>query len=95
MLSDAPLYSEHRSMQIRDTELFIPTVIRKMDWSQEDIVMDIGCGPGTSTRTMLLPCFPQVKKVVAIDVLPDMIKFAKENNAHEKIDYHVANIEDK
>lgn len=54
--------------------------------------MDIGCGPGNSIRNMILPALPNVKEIIAIDVLPDMIDFAKTNNASDKIEYHVANI---
>ena len=97
MLKNASLYSEHRSMQTHDTELLLSSVVQKMDWTQqeEDVVMDIGCGPGSSSRKMLLPSFPKVKKLIAVDVLPDMIEFAKKNNACDKIEYHVANIENR
>lgn len=97
MLANAPLYSEHRSMQVHDTGLFLSSTVQKMDWTrpEDDVVMDIGCGPGSSTKKLLLPSFPNVKKLIGIDVLPDMIEFAKKNNASEKIEYYVANIENK
>lgn len=84
-------------MQAHDTGLFLSSTVQKMDWTQpeEDVVMDIGCGPGSSTRELLLPSFPNVKKLIAVDVLPDMIEFAKKNNACDKIEYYVANIENK
>lgn len=94
MLSDAPLYSEHRSMQAHDTELFLP-IIRKLDWEspEQETVMDIGCGSGNSIQNIFLPLFPDVKKMIGVDILPDMIDFAKQNNASDKIEYHVADIE--
>lgn len=68
-----------------------------MDWTKEDqdVVMDVGCGPGNSIRNLLLPSFSKVKKVIGIDVKPEMIDFACKNNAHEKIEYHLADIEDR
>nr|UJH41147.1 juvenile hormone acid methyltransferase-2 [Pardosa pseudoannulata] len=97
MLSDAEIYSEHRSMQVHDTKLFLQSVVRKMDWSSpdEDVVMDLGCGPGNSCLKMLLPAFPGVEKLIGVDVLEDMIEFAKKKNSHEKIEYHVADIENR
>nr|UJH41148.1 juvenile hormone acid methyltransferase-3 [Pardosa pseudoannulata] len=97
MLSDAELYSGHHKMQRHDTALFLESVVQKMDWSsqEQDVVMDIGCGPGKSSREMFLSTFPKVRKVIGVDVLEDMIEFAKKNNSHEKMEYHVANIEDR
>ncbi|XP_054707613.1 juvenile hormone acid O-methyltransferase-like [Uloborus diversus] len=97
MLSDASLYSKHRSMQICDTETFIDSLLPKMRWGrcEQEIVMDVGCGPGNSINHLFLPKLPKANKVVAIDVLPDMIEFAKKNNAHPKIEYFQANVEDR
>ncbi|XP_054707417.1 juvenile hormone acid O-methyltransferase-like [Uloborus diversus] len=97
MLSDASLYSKHRSLQICNTEIFIASILPKMDWgrSEQEIVMDVGCGPGNSINHLFLPKLPKANKVVAVDVLPDMIEFAKKNNAHPKIEYFQANVEDR
>ncbi|KFM79508.1 Malonyl-CoA O-methyltransferase BioC, partial [Stegodyphus mimosarum] len=97
MLSDASLYSEHHSMQVHDTKLFLTNTVSLMDWTNQsnDVVMDIGCGPGNSCHKLLLPYFPNVKKVIAVDVLPEMIEYAQKYNCHPKIEYHVANIECK
>ena len=97
MLSDAATYSKHRILQIEDTLPFVSSVIKKMDWSREDedIGMDIGCGSGNSCLEILLPALPRVKKFFAIDIIPEMIAFAKENNSHKKIEYHVADIGDR
>lgn len=95
MLSDAPTYSAHRSFQTYGAEVFLKTTVPKMDWTkqEEDVVMDIGCASGDATRHQLLPTFPRVKKLIGVDIIPDMIEFAKKNNTSDKIEYHVADIE--
>nr|UJH41150.1 juvenile hormone acid methyltransferase-5 [Pardosa pseudoannulata] len=93
----AEFYSENQSMQLYDAKLFLESVIPKLNSSiqNQDIVMDIGCGPGKTSSKILLSAFPRVKKMVGVDVSADMIEFARKNNAHKKIEYHVADIEDR
>ncbi|KAG8178332.1 hypothetical protein JTE90_029286 [Oedothorax gibbosus] len=59
---------------------------------QNQVVMDMGCGPGNITTKLILPRFPNLKKVLAIDRLPDMIEFAKKNHPHPKVEYSVGDI---
>lgn len=97
MLSDASQYSSHRSMQTYEAELFLSTTVQHMDWShpEEDVVMDIGCGSGDSSRDLIFPRICRVKKLIAVDIIPEMIEFAQKNTTHDRIEYHVADIENK
>lgn len=63
-----------------------------MDWSDEDIVLDIGCGSGKVTKQILFPRCPKIKKIVAIDVMPKAIDFARNKYYHDKIEYKIQNI---
>ncbi|KAG8182115.1 hypothetical protein JTE90_002610 [Oedothorax gibbosus] len=60
--------------------------------TQDQVVMDMGCGPGNITTKSIVPLFPNLKKVLAVDILPNMIEFAKKNNSHPKVDYSVGDI---
>ncbi|XP_023211409.1 juvenile hormone acid O-methyltransferase-like [Centruroides sculpturatus] len=69
-------------------DLLFPT----MEWSDEDIVLDIGCGPGKTTKNILLPKCPKVKKIVAIDIVPNYIKYARKTYFDQKIEYKTQDI---
>ncbi|KAM7298397.1 juvenile hormone acid O-methyltransferase-like [Ixodes scapularis] len=57
--------------------------------------LDVGCGPGDVTRDCLLPLCPPCRRIVAVDVSEDMVKYAKEHFAHPKICYDVLDIGSK
>ncbi|XP_023234322.1 hybrid PKS-NRPS synthetase prlS-like [Centruroides sculpturatus] len=63
-----------------------------MKWSDEDIILDIGCGPGRTTKNVLLPKCRKLKKIVAIDVIPNYIEYASQTYFHEKIEYKTRDI---
>ncbi|XP_055953180.1 juvenile hormone acid O-methyltransferase-like [Argiope bruennichi] len=74
---------------------FFNGILTTLDWNKSngnDIIMDIGCGPGGTTRDIILPFFSEVQKIIALDVTPGMINIAKKKNAHPRIEYIVADI---
>ncbi|KAL1462028.1 hypothetical protein MTO96_043263 [Rhipicephalus appendiculatus] len=55
--------------------------------------LDIGCGCGSVTRKALLPSCPDsVSRIVGIDICPNMVSFAREHNAHPKLEYEELDI---
>lgn len=64
-----------------------------LDWISGEKVLDIGCASGGMTKEFLR-MFPHVGHVTGIDVSPDMIKDARNLNAHPCITYHTADIGD-
>ncbi|GFY59199.1 methyltransf_25 domain-containing protein, partial [Trichonephila inaurata madagascariensis] len=75
---------------------FIKVTLPQLGWSEgeEEVVMDVGCGPGRLTSNFIFPCFPNLKKLIALDTVPGMIEAAKSLYPHPKIEYMVANFED-
>ncbi|XP_023229405.1 uncharacterized protein LOC111629732 isoform X3 [Centruroides sculpturatus] len=63
-----------------------------MEWFDDDIMLDIGCGPGSVTKDILLPKCPKLKKLVAIDVDPSSIEYARKTNFADKIEYKTQDI---
>ncbi|KAF8771553.1 Juvenile hormone acid O-methyltransferase like protein [Argiope bruennichi] len=59
---------------------------------RNEIVMDVGCGPGGTTKEVILPFFSKAEKIIALDAMPDMIDIARQKNAHPQIEYVVADI---
>ncbi|GFT62182.1 methyltransf_25 domain-containing protein, partial [Nephila pilipes] len=77
---------------------FLSRTLPELGWDrgdQEEVVMDVGCGPGRITLEFILPLFPNLKNIIAIDAVPSMIKLARTLNPHPKIEYSVANFEDR
>lgn len=53
---DCPeLYVKGNGMQRRDAKDISSTFIEKMIWTSDEIVLDIGCGPGDVTSDILYP----------------------------------------
>ncbi|GFV63105.1 methyltransf_25 domain-containing protein [Trichonephila clavipes] len=68
---------------------FLLITLPELGWGssdQEEVVMDMGCGPGGLTSKYILPIFPKVKKVIALDAVSSMIDVAKSLNPHPKIE---------
>ncbi|XP_023210619.1 juvenile hormone acid O-methyltransferase-like [Centruroides sculpturatus] len=63
-----------------------------MEWSEEDVILDIGCGPGRTTKSILLPKCPKLMKIVAVDIIPDYIEYAKKTYFDERIEFKVQDI---
>ncbi|XP_023240866.1 uncharacterized protein LOC111639267 [Centruroides sculpturatus] len=66
-----------------------------MDWTDDDVILDIGCGQGKSTKQILLPKCPKIKKIVAIDIVPNLLNYARSNYHDDKIEYKEQNIVDR
>ncbi|MBI3486278.1 class I SAM-dependent methyltransferase [Candidatus Daviesbacteria bacterium] len=52
------------------------------------IILDLGCGSGYGSRRLL---DHKAKSVVAVDIDPKIINFAKKNYPHKKLSFQVAN----
>ncbi|XP_023210617.1 juvenile hormone acid O-methyltransferase-like [Centruroides sculpturatus] len=76
----------------RYVESAIDSHFSAMEWSEEDVILDIGCGPGRTTKSILLPKCPKLKKIVAVDIIPDYIEYAKKTYFDEKIEFKVQDI---
>lgn len=64
-----------------------------LQWNKNEEVIDIGCGDGKVTLECLLPIVStNLKQLVAIDISPKAILFAKNQNNNEKIKFLVFDI---
>ncbi|GFX99299.1 hypothetical protein TNCV_619501 [Trichonephila clavipes] len=76
---------------------FMNKTLPKLGWNSDkpEVAMDVGSGPGYLSKYYILPAFPNVKKLIAMDAMPNMIEEAKVRHPHSKIEYVVANMEDR
>ncbi|GBO14389.1 Juvenile hormone acid O-methyltransferase [Araneus ventricosus] len=93
---NAELYSPS-FIPLESVKIFLDETLSKLYWNksdEEEVVLDVGCGPGGTTSSLVLPLFPKLKKVFAIDIMQEMIDLARRKNSHPLIEYNVASIED-
>ncbi|GBM62190.1 hypothetical protein AVEN_189402-1 [Araneus ventricosus] len=76
---------------------FLGKTLPRLGFTSEEpeVVMDVGCGPGYLSKNYILPCFPNLQKMIAMDAMTSMIEEAKIRHPHPKIRYVVADIEDR
>ncbi|GFR09676.1 juvenile hormone acid O-methyltransferase, partial [Trichonephila clavata] len=87
--------SEH--IPLESLKRFLSKTLPELQWNQstkDDVVLDAGCGPGGTTYQLVLPLFPNVKKILAVALVPVGIEFAKKYNSRPLIEYTVDNLED-
>nr|UJH41153.1 juvenile hormone acid methyltransferase-8 [Pardosa pseudoannulata] len=97
MNRNSRLYDTNKQLQIKDSTTFLENFVRRMDWSRQDsdVIMDIGCGPSGVCDTFCLSTFPRLKKFIGVDISENMIELAKEKNEDQRVEYHIADIENK
>ncbi|GIY15788.1 juvenile hormone acid O-methyltransferase [Caerostris darwini] len=79
-----------------NVKTFLQETLPQLEFSrdyEEEVVLDAGCGTGGTTFHLVLPLFPQLENLYAIDALPNMIHNAEICNSHPMIEYSVADIE--
>jgi ubiquinone/menaquinone biosynthesis C-methylase UbiE len=69
--------------------IYVDEFIDKMDIDPNDVILDIGCGPGT----LAIPLAKKVKQVIAIDfskqMLEELEKYAKDEGVTNITTYHI------
>ncbi|XP_076335112.1 juvenile hormone acid O-methyltransferase-like [Tachypleus tridentatus] len=88
-------YSNRPEENLEWTNSKLSYYVSKMSGSNWDTVLDFGCGPGDVTKNILLKHCPNFTKIIAIDVQPTFVEFAKKTFGHERIDYLVLDITEK
>jgi len=62
--------------------------IKSMTWKTGDRVLDLGCGPGSVTRQVLLPRLPaDFGLLIGADLSADMVQYATDKYKHSKLKF--------
>ncbi|GBN57682.1 hypothetical protein AVEN_216001-1 [Araneus ventricosus] len=86
-----------RYVPLESARCFVVKVLPQMGWCRsidEEVVLDVGCGPGGTTKNLVLPLFQNARKIFAIDAVPGMIALARKENFSPQIEYFIADIEE-
>ena len=94
-MQDAPLYASSNQLQRRDAALALDSVIPDMSWDEEgERIMDIGCGTGDLTSSLLLSSIPvKVSLLQGTDSSLEMVSYAKIHHSGGNLSYTLMDIE--
>lgn len=67
------LYVKQNNLQRRDAALVLQDLIHRMSWNQEENILDVGCGPGDVTVSVLSNYLPDDVTIVRIQALHNCI----------------------
>jgi len=80
----ANLYARYNGLQRRDADAILAEFVPLMEWRADgqEVLLDVGCGPGDVTATVLLPHVEKVvHQVVGADVSHAMVRHAGDRYA--------------
>lgn len=88
------VYLKYNRLQNELSKKFCSELATDPDWSEPclEMVMDIGCGPGNTSTHWIDHYFPDIERLIGMDIDPGMIGLANEKNTKEKIEFYVADI---
>ncbi|XP_034827179.1 juvenile hormone acid O-methyltransferase [Maniola hyperantus] len=94
-MHNAELYQKSNTMQKRDAQQCLEEYAKKIKWKNDgDTIIDIGCGDGSVTSSILKKFLPyNYKRLVGCDISERMVQFANEHHATEHTSFAVLDIE--
>ncbi|XP_046962811.1 juvenile hormone acid O-methyltransferase [Vanessa cardui] len=94
-MNNAELYQKSNTLQKRDALQCLEEYAKKIKWKNDgDTVIDIGCGDGSVTTSVLKKFIPNnCKRIVGCDISEKMVQFANEHHASDHTSFTVLDIE--
>ncbi|CAH1392198.1 unnamed protein product [Nezara viridula] len=92
-MEDPQLMMNWNYMQKKDVIEILEEYKHHMDWKDGEQILDIGCGIGDITTSVLYPILPMNSVLAAADVSPDMIQFCNKYKMRERIRYYILDIQ--
>lgn len=90
---DPERYENNKTAAARDAEQFVPMMIRDMSWSNKQVILDYGCGAGSTGNTFIVPQAEKFdSKIYAADISPDMIQHAKKAYPNPRVEFQVGDL---
>lgn len=88
-------YHGNSSVPLTFASKLFDEFIPKINFTRNDMVLDIGCGPGSVTTKVIYQKLPHFKKIIGMDYSEEMINFAKEAYKEHlpKLEFEVGDIE--
>ncbi|RZF34117.1 hypothetical protein LSTR_LSTR017592, partial [Laodelphax striatellus] len=64
-MNSAELYENRNSSQFNDSASVLNQFKSKLQWQDNETIMDVGCGPGNVTAKLLQPLVPNDARIVS------------------------------
>ncbi|XP_047513713.1 juvenile hormone acid O-methyltransferase-like isoform X3 [Pieris napi] len=90
---NAKLYNKSNALQKTNTLKCLEEYKNIINWKIDSTILDIGCGDGSLSSKIFKEIIPTCKTMTGCDISEDMIRFANEHYASERIDFTTLNIE--
>ncbi|XP_054260266.1 juvenile hormone acid O-methyltransferase-like [Macrosteles quadrilineatus] len=94
-MDNAELYSLYNSMQRQDTETVLAEFTTRLSWTEGELVLDIGCGPGDVTVEVLMPRLPVSAKLVGVDISKSMVDYANNKYSKHQVEFKAVDFSTK
>jgi len=92
-MQDPDRYEFYKSAAARDAGVYVPKLISLMTWKRNEIVLDYGCGAGSTGYHFILPKVEsQGSKMYSIDSSEKMLNHAIQNYKSSNVTYALGNI---
>ncbi|XP_022113724.2 juvenile hormone acid O-methyltransferase-like [Pieris rapae] len=89
------LYNKSNGLQKTSAMMYLEEYMNIFNWKMDSTILDIGCGDGSLTSKIFKELIPTCKNMIGCDISEDMIRFANEHYASERVNFTTLNIEDK
>ncbi|XP_045528878.1 uncharacterized protein LOC123717105 isoform X3 [Pieris brassicae] len=73
--------------------MYLEEYVNILNWKMDSMILDIGCGDGSLTSKIFKEIIPNCKTMIGCDISEDMIRFANEHYASERVNFTTLNIE--
>lgn len=89
-MHNAELFHRYSEISRRDSLQAFEDFAGVFNWRSDgkDSMLDIGCGPGDITYSILLPFLPRTfERLVGVDISDQMIDYARQTYTHPKLSF--------
>ncbi|XP_073986710.1 juvenile hormone acid O-methyltransferase-like [Rhodnius prolixus] len=87
-------YEKNTTVQtIRDARNVLESIKGQLSCSENEKILDIGCGPGDLTTAILPLYFPTASTIIGCDISEAMVQYAQKKYGCERYQFYVLDIE--
>lgn len=86
-------YETNKTAAARDAEQFVPMLVADMEWGRQELILDYGCGAGSTGSRFILPQAEKYdSKMYSVDISPDMIEHARKAYPNPRVTFAIGDI---
>jgi len=90
---DPERYEKFKSAAARDAARFTPRLVAEVGWKSNELVLDYGCGAGSTGYNFILPSVQKHdSNLYSVDISDKMVEFARKEYSSPRITYGVGDI---